>query len=137
MHVYLMIFAVFVLIFRCWTFCFSFDFIKVLVLSCIYLCLLVSFTSSLFIYTWRREQQNEEGIRGRAPTVRSTVPHGCASKLFVHVIVWTVMNTYTVVAVIINNNANSNTVVTPICGVYSSCIRIKAINFNALFHVVT
>lgn len=134
-----MIFAVFALIFRCWTFCLSFDLIKVLIFACIVLFalyLLVSFTSSLFIYTWRREQQNEEGIRGRAPTVRSTVPHGCASKLFVHVIVWTVINTCTV-AVIINNNANSNTVVTPICGVYSSCIRIKAINFNALFHVVT
>lgn len=81
MHECYMIFAVFALIFRCWTFCFTFDLIKVLVFACFVLYLLVSafsFTSSLFIYTWRREQQNEEGIRGRAPTVRSTVPHGCA-----------------------------------------------------------
>ena len=130
-----MIFAVFVLIFRCWTFCLSFDLIKVLVFACIYLFCLVCLVYFYLLFLVG-SNKNKEGIRGQAPTVRSTVPHGCASKLFVHVIVWTVINTCTV-AVIINNNANSNTVVTPICGVYSSCIRIKAINFNALFHVVT
>lgn len=135
-----MIFAVFVLIFRCWSFCFSFDLFKMLVFACFVLFLLVS---ACLLYFFPLYLHMEEGTTKRGGD-KGASPHGAEhrppwlrSKIFVHIIVWTVINTCTVVAVIINNNANSNTVVTPIRGVYSSCIRIKAINFNALFHVVT
>lgn len=72
-----MIFAVFVLIFRCWTFCLSFDLIKVLGFACIYLFCLVCLVCFYLLFLVG-SNKNKEGIRGRAPTVLRTVPHGCA-----------------------------------------------------------
>ena len=105
MHECYMIFAVFALIFRCWTFCLLFDLIKVFVLP---------FTSPFAFPLSEGAHQNEEGIRGRAPTVLRTVPHGCASKLFRHVAVWTIHYTceifISVIRLEVFNDINDKTI---------------------------
>lgn len=72
MHVYLMIFAVFALIFRCWMFCLSFDLIKVLVFACFVLYLLVS---ACLLYFFPLYLHMEEGTTKRGGD-KGASPHG-------------------------------------------------------------
>lgn len=67
-----MIFAVFALIFRCWTFCLSFDLFKVLVFACFVLYLLVS---ACLLYFFPLYLHMEEGTTKRGGD-KGASPHG-------------------------------------------------------------